>query len=1289
MNELYVIKRNGENESISFDKVLRRIHNLCHHPSPSLSDLQIDGTIVAQKVCSQIYPGVHTWELDELSAQLCCAMSIQHPDFNVLASRIIISNHQKNTESSFSNVMKSLYQYRHPATNEHYSLISQDLYDISQKYANLINDAIDYERDYLLDYFGFKTLEKSYLLRQNNQIVERPQHLWMRVAICLYGKNIEKVIQCYNELSTKQYCHATPTLFNSGTKNEQLASCFLVAMKNDSIEGIYDTLKQCALISKYAGGIGIHISNIRGHGSLIRGTNGTSNGIVPMLRVFNDTARYVDQCVHPETIIYTTNGPMQIQHVTAGETKIFNLNGEVETVDNVLEHSYEGDFYHIKTMHALTELQITGEHPIYVLRNQQKGVNYNIIQNRLDKNLINFEWVEAKELTTDDMMVYVIPTYAQEVNDLTMDDCYMYGILLGDGCLNNQDKNGYISLHTFNKQHVLDFCKQYFDSKYVPFYIDTDGNCTRIRWNKTIQLPFRYHDVYDNNGIKHMSSKWINLPLEKSQYILKGLLETDGCNHLELTFDTTSINLFENVRFLCLKMGILTSGYVRNRIGESHITNKGKITNQKIAYCLRIPKTIEMCNLMKIDVDNTIHHYVKFFKYQNYLLTRIKSCYVTRYSGTLYDLQMKTAHNYMLHHGLVHNGGGKRNGSIAVYLEPWHVDVFDFLQMKKNHGDEQTKARDLFYALWIPDLFMQRVKDDLDWTLFCPDECIGLTETWGSAFTQLYIDYEQSGRGRRVVKARTLWYAVLETQIETGTPYLLYKDNCNGKSNQQHLGTIKSSNLCTEIIEYSNQHETAVCNLASINLTAIVESSVPTTSTFEIIVYSKPKCSYCLLTKGFLKRHHIKHRIVSFETDEECARWKQRSGLKTFPQIFEKQQADDEEEWIGGYMDLLEKYRPRINYEKLGQITRSLVCNLNQIIDRNYYPSNETKLSNLRHRPIGIGVQGLADLFFMLRLSFDGEEAKRINKELFACIYYNALLASCHLAKERQLQIQKYREQFQWDASQRDATQREQWMTTNLMVDWDIEHQTLFQDQYCGAHTSFINSPAWEGKLQFDLWNQVPSMSFNWTDLKDQIKLYGLRNSLLIAPMPTASTSQILGNYECFEPITSNFYIRRTLAGEFIVINKYLINDLMDLDIWNQDLKDAILLNGGSVSKLNIPDSLKQIYRTVWEISQKSIIDMSADRAIYICQSQSLNLFLANPTMEQLTSMHFYAWEKKLKTGMYYLRTKPKTNAQMFTIDPEKQKSFQTITAPSTSTSSSSTTSTSSSAAVECQSCSA
>ena len=756
MSRMQVVKRDGRKEKVMFDKITSRISKLCY----GLNQDYVDPAEITMKVISGVYNGVTTVELDTLAAETTATMTTKHPDYAILAARIAVSNLHKETKKQFSTVMDDLYHYVNPKNGRHSPMISQEVYEIIVKNADRLNSAIIYDRDFNYQYFGFKTLERSYLLKIDGKVAERPQHMLMRVAVGIHKNDIDAAIETYDLMSERWFVHASPTLFNSGTCKPQMSSCFLLCMKDDSIEGIYDTLKMCANISKSAGGIGLAAHCIRASGSYIAGTNGTSNGLVPMLRVYNNTARYVDQ------------------------------------------------------------------------------------------------------------------------------------------------------------------------------------------------------------------------------------------------------------------------------------------------------------------------------------------------------------------------GGNKRPGAFAIYMEPWHADIFDFLELKKNHGSEEKRARDLFYALWIPDLFMKRVESNGNWSLMCPDECPGLADVWGAKFEELYTKYEKEGRVRKVVEAQKLWFAILESQTETGTPYMMYKDSCNSKSNQQNLGTIKCSNLCTEIVEFTSPNEVAVCNLASIALNMYVTSE----------------------------------------------------GVYDFKRLFE--------------------------------ITKVVTRSLNKIIDVNYYPVPEAEYSNKRHRPIGIGVQGLADAFILMRYPFDSPQAEELNKKIFETIYFGALTSSCELAA-------KY-----------------------------------------GPYDTYQGSPVSQGILQFDMWGVTPSDLWDWATLKADIAKYGVRNSLLVAPMPTASTAQILGNNESIEPYTSNIYSRRVLSGEFQIVNHHLLKDLTDRGLWDEELKQKLIAHNGSVQNIEeIPEDLKGLYKTVWEISQKTLINMAADRGAYIDQSQSFNVHIAEPNFGKLTSMHFYAWKKGLKTGMYYLRTQPAANAIQFTVD--------------------------------------
>ena len=866
--KMRVIKRSGSYEDVSFDKITNRIKSLCVGDEFS-QKLEIDETIVSQKVVQEIYDGVKTSELDELSSQIAIAMYSTDTEYKVLAGRIVVSNHHKNTMDTFSEKIETMYQYVHNGSKK--PLIADYLYNLVQVHRDKIDSEIDYEKDYKYDFFGFKTLEKNYLYKIDKVIVERPQDMLMRVSLSIYRDDIEAAFDNYRMMSDHLFTHATPTLYNAGSRRDQYASCFLLTMESDSVVGIYDTLKDCALISKHAGGIGLSIHNIRASDSYISGTNGYSNGLVPMLRVYNDTARYIDQ------------------------------------------------------------------------------------------------------------------------------------------------------------------------------------------------------------------------------------------------------------------------------------------------------------------------------------------------------------------------GGNKRNGSFAMYLEPWHADVFEFLDLKKNHGNELERARDLFYALWIPDLFMKRVKEDGVWSLMCPHECPGLADCHSEEFVKLYESYEETKVYRKQIQARELWQAILTSQIETGTPYMLYKDACNQKSNQKNLGTIRSSNLCTEIVEYTSPDETAVCNLASIALKKFVRK--PDVSDIDLVIYSKPNCMYCDLAKGFCRKMGIRFVDKGYREITNIS-GAYPNGVK-FPQIHLKKGPNRQS--IGGFNELEEYFRPTYDHESLKGIAKQLTRNLNRVIDYNYYPTEKTKRSNLRHRPIGIGVQGLANVFLEMGYAFDSEQAKDLNQDIFETIYYGAMESSMELAKEREELVKEWRDNH-----------------PNGPFTDEFLKEEIQRDSYLGSYSSFIGSPLSKGQFQFDLWSSDKpnhSGNYDWTYLMKDIQKYGVRNSLLVAPMPTASTAQILGSYECFEPIMSNIYTRRVLAGEYMVLNDYMIDDLQSLGLWTKELKDKIIVNDGSIQALGeIPSVIRNRYKTVWELKQKDIIDMARDRGQYICQSQSLNLFLESPDISTLTSMHFYAWSQGLKTGIYYLRSRPSSKAIQFSI---------------------------------------
>ena len=1124
MISMQVVKRDGSKEDVSFDKVLNRIRK-------SAEGLEVNSTLIAQRTLLRIYDGVKTSELDELAAQLSISLMTTNLDYGILASRIAISNHHRNTSDKFSEVVQALSNQILDKTGEKISNVSQELVEICQKHGTEIDAKIDYNRDYLFDYFGFKTLEKlQYLLRDTKgKTLERPQHLVMRVSLALWGSvDLEKAFETYDLLSQKFFIHATPTNFNAGTPRQQLSSCFLLAMKEDSIVGIYDTLKQCAQISKHAGGIGLHIHNIRAKGSLIKGTNGTSNGIVPMLRNFNDTARYVDQCFTPDTLVYTENGPKLIEDVSVSD-KILTSEGIYHKVKMPIRHEYNGKMFEIQIKNAIYPIRVTPEHQVMALQGQAKGVNFDVIRNRLEKLIIKPEFVDAKELKETDFVVFSIPTYEKDIEEMNEDDCRFYGIMLGDGHISSAASG--VCLNNTTKTNTLEFVKEYLTNRGIKYNTYEEDNSIKVKWSTaTPRFKLTRNQLYDSEGHKKWDIPLLHLPINKVKQTLRGIIETDGCvGEKEIAIELSSLGLIESIRYVLLRMGALSSGYTRNRVGN--ISSYRNITTRLPTNVIRVPRIKDITDMFP---DAPKGEFFSYLKYDNYLYSRIQNISEVNYEGVVHDFEVDGPHDYTVAHlGIAHNGGGKRNGSFAIYLEPWHADVEDFLKLKLNTGSEEERCRDLFYALWIPDLFMERVEKNEPWTLFCPSEAPGLADVYGDEFNALYTKYEAEGRGRKQVDAQKLWFKVLDSQIETGTPYLLYKDAANKKSNQKNLGTIKSSNLCTEIIEYSAPDETAVCNLASIGLPMYVDAK----------------------SKKF-------------------------------------------------------------NYEKLRQVVKVAIRNLNRVIDINYYPTPETKNSNMRHRPVGLGVQGLADVFALMRVPWESDKAVDLNQRIFEHIYYAAVESSCEVAEKE------------------------------------------------GPYSTYEGSPMSKGQFQYDMWSITPITekdgTLNWTSLKEKVAKYGVRNSLLMAPMPTASTSQILGFNECIEPFTSNIYTRRTLAGEFIIINKYLMKDLEKLDIWNDMMKQQIIARNGSIQGIDqIPEAIQKLYRTSWEIKQKTLIDMAVQRGAFICQSQSLNLFVSDPNYAKLTSMHFYAWKQGLKTGIYYLRTRAPVMAQKFTIDPELQKAAE------------------------------
>lgn len=1243
---MHVVKRNGQSERVMFDKITTRISRLCD----GLNMDYIDPAEITLTVMKGLYNHIPTTELDNLAAETAAYKSTQHPDFGLLAARIAVSNLHKETKDQFSDVVEELYKYKNP-------LVSKELYTVVMANKDVINQTIIKERDYLFSYFGFKTLERSYLMKIDGRTVERPGYMFMRVALGIHGNDLESAIETYDLMSQKYFTHATPTLFNAGTKHNALASCYLIDMEADSVEGLYNTLKTCALISKNAGGIGVNIHKIRAKDSYIAGTNGYSNGIVPMLKVYNDTARYIDQCFASWTTVYTQAGPKKIQDITIAD-KVLSSNGKYNYVKNLLRHDYKGEVVRIHLKQAFEPVTVTPVHPVLALKNQAKILNFSTIKNRLEKKYATVEYTNVKDLAVGDFLVFPIPSNDTIVDlpHITEEDCRFYGIMIGDGHITKNNKEAGLCCGYEKKSDTLQFVKNYLNARMIHFWSGRDEikHTESMKWSvNNPKFLFSKNQLYDDKYEKKIDPSFINLPSGKLLQLIKGIIETDG--HLgkkEILLEMTSKNIIESVRYILMRLGMLSSGNIKNRIGN--VSSYKNITSRKLTYTLRIPKHPMF--------ETTINSSDKFswFEYDNYLYSRIDKIEKDYYEGTLYDFEIDQDPSYVTHIGIAHNGGNKRPGAFAIYLEPWHADIFDFLDLKKNTGKEENRARDLFYGLWIPDLFMKRVEADGMWSLMCPNECPGLDDVWGDAFNELYERYEREGRARKTIKAQKLWKAITESQTETGGPYMLYKDSINRKTNHQNLGTIKSSNLCvapeTLLLTKENGEvpiaslegkEVHVWNGQQWSKTKVIKTN-DNAELMRVTLNNKKFLDCTFYHKFYLSSGEIvcaselcvgDSLEKSYDYEVNNPKVLKVEKLNRFSETFclnepLRHRAIFNGILTGNCCEITEYTSPNevavcnlasialpmfisnntFDFAKLAAITKRVTKNLNKVIDVTYYPVEQARRSNLKHRPIGLGVQGLADAFILLRMPFESVEARDLNKKIFETIYYAALDASCELAEKE------------------------------------------------GPYTSYEGSPVSKGILQYDMWGVAPSNLWDWDSLKRRIALHGVRNSLLVAPMPTASTSQILGNTEGIDPMTSNIYSRRVLAGNFIVVNQHLIDDLIKLGLWNEEMRQTIIRNKGSVQAImDIPLHIRSLYKTVWEISQKAVIDLAADRGVYIDQSQSMNIHISEPTYEKLTSMHFYGWKKGLKTGSYYIRSQSATDPLQFTIDVKNKKEEEEV----------------------------
>ncbi|CAK9045074.1 unnamed protein product [Durusdinium trenchii] len=1130
-------KQRPSAQEVKFDNITKRIRTLCGGLDPRF----IDPVPVTQKVVEGFYNGIKTAEVDTLAAETCAYMSQKHPDFSTLAARIAVSNLHKNTSDSFAETCRILFHFV-DAQGREAGLLSQEVFDFVQKNAGELDEALDYDRDLGYDYFGFKTLEKSYLLRVHGKIVERPQHMIMRTACEIHCGDLASALQSYDLMSRKFFTHATPTLFNAGTPKPQMSSCFLLKMKSDSIDGIYDTLKQCAVISKSAGGIGVAVSNIRASGSYIRGTNGQSNGLVPMLKNFNETARYVDQAAcHPpqpasvHSVVAPVDGSVVERETrSASPAMATPSDAELPTVALITGASRG---YGRALAEALCAARGA---PLRLALLARDGPGVEETARRCCEG--RGGRVQSKQFLGDlgrsnEMVQWMEPVLDYLAHAIETVSCTEPGAKCELLILHNAGSLGRLAYS--HERPALEASIGALDLNVTGFVVLSQMLLQRFA--PQVRRPENALRIV----VVNISSLLALQVMPSWSLYATGKAARDMYMRT-LAADAHAAQL--EVRTLSWAPGPMETEMM-----------------QEILRTCPDPEVLKQFQEMQhkdrlVSLSASAEKLMKLLKEDSFQdgepCSRPSACERQRRvdpAVAVHDPRRATepAEKTSLRgiqpvdpQGTLRVGGGKRKGALAVYLEPWHADVFEFLELKKNHGKEEQRARDLFYGLWVPDLFMKRVKADEEWTLFCPNEAFDeksgktLMDLWGEDFEELYCRLEAQGKGRKTVKALQLWFRILEAQMETGTPYMLYKDHANRKSNQQNLGTIHCSNLCTEIIEYTSQDEVAVCNLASIAL-------------------------------------------PSFVAEE-------------------------------GY-----------DFQKLYEVTKVVTRNLNKVIDRNYYPVEQAQRSNMRHRPIGLGVQGLADAFMMMtlgwtlinqqrgakKLPFESEEAKRLNEDIFETIYFGACEASCELAEVN------------------------------------------------GTYETYEGCPVSQGQLQFDMWGVTPkSGRWDWTELKQRIAQSGLRNSLLVAPMPTASTAQILGNNESFEPYTQNLYVRRVLSGEFVQVNRHLLKDLIAHGLWNEELRTQLIAQNGSVQKLDLPAEMKELYKTVWEIKQKVVVDMAADRGAYIDQSQSLNIHMIDATTSKLSSMHFHGWHRGLKTGMYYLRTKAAADAIKFTVDVKKLK---------------------------------
>lgn len=1210
---MYVIKRDGKQVPIRYDEITDRNVKIVKDLG-----LNLDVSLLSQTIIRGLANGMTTRDIDRLTRESAIFRSIYEPEFADFAIDIAADDLHKSTPKTLEECLDRLKSNVNAVTGKANPLIDEKVYQFAKNCMSRLEKSIIKENDRKYTYFGFCSLEKSYLQKGNTrkeigkdengemqysnlmEITETPQYMLMRVALGIHGPstrngivhkgNINKVIECYISMSNGDFTPATPTLFYFGTPKPTGTSCFLLSCA-DSMEEKLDgdgeminpdepTIPMCwehsAKISKGAGGIGIDLTPLRCRGSYIAGTNGRSNGIIPAAKVFNEIGRYVDQCFHPDTIVYTTDGPKRIDDVDIGDKVITNDGTVQEVLQLKWDHTDEEDLYGIGVKHSIEDVYCTDMHPFYTIQNVATGISFDIIKSRLDRKTIEPEYVESSKLNIGDLIGFPIPTYEKDFASFSEEDCWFYGIMVGDGHFERDSHQAYVSLNYTTKFYLIDLVKQYLASKMIKCgEHQTGDNNVRITFTARSMLQLTRKMLYDSEGEKIIHKNFLHLPEKKMLAVIKGILETDGHKGEklgeEISLEMSSRNVIESVRYMMLKLKSLTSGYERDRIGN--VSSYKNITTTKKTWVLRIPRIPKICEMLEIESGKKFTS----FEYEGFLYTRITKLTHKKFKGTLIDLVVDNNHNYLTHGGLAHNGGGKRKGAISLSLQSWHGDLMEFLDIRTKEGVEELKARDIFPALFHSDIFFKRLIEqtkneakknnkDVMWSLFCPGSYPELITLCGEEFETRYLELENKKKYVRQVKMKDVWSKIVKSLQTTGLPYMLSKDNINHANNQENIGPITSSNLCCEIVEHHSPSSIACCNLSSIAYPKFVD----------------------------LDKH--KYNYLKFD------------------------------------------------YDRFGKVIGIMTENCNLVIDKNFYSVKSARLNNMKNRPIGLGGQGLADSFAMISIPWESQDAIVLNRLIFEHQYYYAVKKSTELAEE----YGSY-ENFEGSPASKGFFQFDMWKDLNGQKIIPLTSGDKLSAVRQLLRVNSRSSP--DPDTSLFIRNAVESLpTLDWEDLRKRM-MKGMRNSLLIAPMPTMSTSGILGNNEAFEPFTSNIYAKKIIAGDFPMVNKHLYKALKNVGLWNKQVVDQIIKEEGSVQNIKgLSDHLKKVFKTVWEIPQKLIIEMAADRGAFIDQSQSMNIFLKNPVVSQLTTMYIYCWQLGLKTLSYYLHSQASVEAVKFTL---------------------------------------